>query len=427
MSAISVTQMEKLVSEERKGVGARLGHCLVVYELVDHGLEFYRVVNEGEGFRPRTKKFLAPDPEYASYAVNMARSLRFQFTERFEHMSLGHEFDLTFTLSYRAGDARLLVDGLTNDPLRRVREEVTRLLGGKAMAIEWNVIVDSKVRNNFASLLPRIMGETELVHIREFARDTGVEVLGIDAALHLTTEDVNVVKQGVVDEREAEFEKTATARAVRTSAAGTQIRNADRKSQHDQELYDIELENEVIEKRYRLRVEKQIHENRLASLELAAQFQVQGMAAAAKALSQVAEEIRSPEQLVRASELVAQALQVSFGGAPAPDARIGMLNGSSRTQRLVAGNAGELATELGIAQEKAASIPDELDRKLFVALVMHWFAELQLGRGADKEIVDRYRAELESIGIRLRSGLSPELFDYVQRILDGDAMIRRFA
>ena len=133
----NLTQEERLVSEERSGFSPKPGHDIVVFELVDRGLRNPEVVPEAKTFEPRRKGLFSKAQEYVSYAVSNNKHFRYSFTNRFNHKSVAHSFDLTFNLRFAVNEADLLVAKLQSDPLRQVRDEAQRLVGAEVTTYSW--------------------------------------------------------------------------------------------------------------------------------------------------------------------------------------------------------------------------------------------------------------------------------------------------
>ena len=183
-----VTQQLGVVSAERKGTSPTPGHMLVVFELVNDGLQFVEVVADGAPFSPRKKALFGAAPEYASYAVKSDPSINDDFVERFTHKTISHVFDLEFSIRFRVNEARTIVQFLKSDPLKRVRDEVKRVVGSAASTTPWDDLSAARARDNCRGLLDTVVKAAQ-ANLKTFSNSVGIEILEVDCSLLASAQD----------------------------------------------------------------------------------------------------------------------------------------------------------------------------------------------------------------------------------------------
>src|SRR6185369_14973267 len=111
---------------------------LAVFETVNgRGGRFVKLVESGERFR---RFGLRGSPKkYFSIAVNQS-VLRYSFDEPVILDDDVRRFMLTFHLTYKAADARIVAELSGKDPLRRLRDEMARAISRSCAQRKWQMI-----------------------------------------------------------------------------------------------------------------------------------------------------------------------------------------------------------------------------------------------------------------------------------------------
>jgi hypothetical protein len=405
---MTLTQQEKLVSEERKGFGPKPGHDIVVYELIESGLRFDRVLTEGKVFEPKKKYVFGKPPEYASWAVNKHPSLRFEFTARFDHMGGGHSFDLIFTLLYAADDTRLIVANLVNDPLKMVQSDVRDAIGPEVAKIPWDILFASKLKDNFEELAKERVLSLHKLKLIEAAKLHGIKLNDVKIKLALTNEDVSILAEASKREREKRIAELKHIGAVETIKYTTNL-----------EGEKLTSELSLIDKQQELERRKNAHNREQKMQDVV-------VSAAGTALGNMAEETRSPEGFIRASEAVMRTFQ-SVGSRSNNLSNSGPVL-ESGNQRLLAVSAPGDALEEILREALDTLGPSHLEGETgrdLLSATLHWIAELYRGLNANPEVLEFYKDRLSSVASELNNEFSSEQYEYIRKLMDSDSIRAR--
>ncbi|HEY6249196.1 MAG TPA: hypothetical protein VI685_04505 [Candidatus Angelobacter sp.] len=406
---MNLTQEQKAVSEERKGTGLKPGHDLVVFEILDHGMQLVRVVKEGEKFKVRRKGWLGwfgSVREYASYAVNNNSNLRFRFTQRFDHMSASHYFDLSFMVRYRVSDPAEIVKKLGDDPLRMLREEIKAVLGGAVARWRWNEIVESKLNNNFSVLADRVTQGSNFERLERFAAEVGIELQSVETVLNLTSEDAAPIVAETDLERKERIAKV----------------EQQRKQAEISREYELTFPKQILDK------QNVVNEKELNRLRLQGELETTGFRAMGKAIQQIADETRTPDGLQRGVEIITRTFQGAAAGADGGST--GQLTGSSAGIPAL-GSGSDNGQGLGVVLAEALrrfGLRKEhpADRQLLSG-VLHWVAENYRGKEADDKLLNDYRNVIQDTMNKVPGGVDSESYTWLQRLLDHDDLQHRVA
>ncbi|HEY6252457.1 MAG TPA: CHAT domain-containing protein [Candidatus Angelobacter sp.] len=406
---MNLTQEQKAVSEERKGIGSKLGHDLVVFEILDHGMQLVRVVREGEKFQAKRKGWFGwfgSLREYASYAVNNNSNLRFRFAQCFDHMSASHYFDLSFIVRYRASDPAEIVKKLGDDPLRMLREEIKAVLGGAVAQLRWNEIVESKLNNNFSVLAARVTQGANFERLERFAAEVGIELQSVETVLNLTSEDAVPIVA------ETDFE-----RQERIAKVDQQRKQAEISREHE-----LTFPRQILDK------QNVVNEKELNRLRLQGELETSGFRGVRKAIEQIAAETRTPDGLQRGVEIITRTFQAA---REAHVESAGQLIGSASLGVPAIGPGSESGHELGIILAEALRLFDlqkehPVNRQILSG-VLHWVAENYRGTEADEKRLNEYRSLIQHAVGEVPGGVDSELYAWLQRLLNQDDLQNRVA
>ncbi|MBZ5494581.1 MAG: hypothetical protein LAO76_26955 [Acidobacteriia bacterium] len=405
---MNFTQEKGAVSEERHGYGAKPGHDIAVFEIIDQGMQFVGMVKEGEQFQPKKKGLFGPAREYASYAVNSTSTLNFKFTQRFDHMSASHFFDLTFYVRYGVSSPALIVTKLSHDPLGKLRDEIKETLGGAITRLPWADIFQSKLANNFSTLPRQIIQGPEFERLEKFAAEYGIELKSIEISLDLSAEDAEPLKKKASFNRKEEI---------------ADIDNEGEKAM-------IAREQDLLGPKVGLEKAKLLYQKELERVKNQTELEKTVVSILGKTLGEVASGIQTPEALSRGMEIIWQAFQ----GIPGPDEGrpSGMppgLASSSPVAMLGAGsqNGHMLATVLDEAMRRFGARKAHPFERDFLANLLHWIAENYRMQRADAKLLNDYRAALVEGQEKIPNGVDSESFTWLQRLLDQEDLQARLA
>lgn len=402
---MNFTQEKGAISEERRGHGAKPGHDIVVFEIIDHGMQLVEVVKEGEQFQPKKKSLFGPAREYASYAVNNTPTLNFKFTQRFDHMSASHFFDLTFYVRYAVSNPALIVTKLSHDPLGKVRDEIKEILGGAITQISWDEIFNSKLTNNFSALAQQVMQGPHFEDLEKLAAEYGIGLKDIEIALDLSAEDTHPLKR--------------TADYVRSE----HIANIEHQQKKDEfkRASDLTVPEQDLAKR------KLINQKELDRLKNQSDLERTVIEILGKTLGNVADGIQTPEALSRGMETIWQTFQYVPG--PNDGRQGGALPGPLLVPQIGPGseNGHALATVLDEAMRRFGARKVHPFERDFLANLLHWIAENYRGQRADAKLLNDYRMALVDGQEKIPGGVDSESFTWLQRLLNQEDLQARLA
>ncbi|MGH9844531.1 MAG: PP2C family protein-serine/threonine phosphatase, partial [Blastocatellia bacterium] len=196
----NLTIEERLV-KEAPDTNPMVGHKVVIFEQVGEGSEFRQVLKPGERFEKRRKSLFGPAPVYFAYAVNTDQQLRLEFSDRFLHKDQVHSFDLTFRVEYCAADdddgMRRLAERVNSDPLKRLQDEIKRVLGRAIAGLEWETIKTNCVADNFKEVAHAVLTDaaagqasSNFNNLCRFATELGIKLKAIELICNLVEEDI---------------------------------------------------------------------------------------------------------------------------------------------------------------------------------------------------------------------------------------------
>ncbi|HEY6803624.1 MAG TPA: hypothetical protein VI306_08600 [Pyrinomonadaceae bacterium] len=165
---------DKRVTIDHFGLDPLPNHVLVIFERTDRGDIFNQVLNSGEGFRSRMRlPFGAGSQRYFAIGINDT-VLSYAFEESIVLDDSGEEFTLKFHLKYRVTDYRKVAETRDMDPLRRLRDEVARVIGRNCAKRKAEMF-----RDRFRDL-ERIVIDSESAKLRPYATELGFKIISID-------------------------------------------------------------------------------------------------------------------------------------------------------------------------------------------------------------------------------------------------------
>ena len=424
-----VTQQLGVVSAERKGTSPTPGHMLVVFELVNDGLQFVEVVADGAPFSPRKKALFGAAPEYASYAVKSDPSINDDFVERFTHKTISHVFDLEFSIRFRVNEARTIVQFLKSDPLKRVRDEVKRVVGSAASTTPWDDLSAARARDNCRGLLDTVVKAAQ-ANLKTFSNSVGIEILEVDCSLLASAQDAEPLIVARKKELEIELAVIEQQTAIKRKNLEAEMHLLDLQKGNKAEEQKLDLELQISTKRQQLALIEQEHENELNRLRRNDAFQTQMMNATVTAIGTLAGDVKHPDDLVRAGEAVRLTLQqAASAGSGGPGVRGALpLAGAAVKGLLPTGGDRKLGEALAEALDRFGPDVDQSpEKRELLSAVLHLIAEVYLGARGNPEVTGHFEPLLRDLSVNYKGRLSPEQFLFIQRLLDVEFMKRHLA
>ena len=173
---MNLTREQSLISIDA-GLDGLPGYVLAVFETLNgRGARFVKLIDSGERFR---RFGLRGSPKkYFSIAVNQS-VLRYSFEEPVILDDDVRQFKLTFHLTYKASDARVVAELSGKDPLRRLRDEMTRAISRSCAQRKWAMITE-RFRE-----LEQVVLNSERDRLRAYAATLGIEIISIELDRHL--------------------------------------------------------------------------------------------------------------------------------------------------------------------------------------------------------------------------------------------------
>jgi hypothetical protein len=195
----NLTRFLNLVRAMDAGAKAQAGHQLVVFKLVNGGRKFVRIVEDGEVMPWQWLSGLTA--ANVSYAVSTNRSLRHTFTKDIDHASPGHSFTMECSFLFAVDNARILVERLDDDPVRRVENELKLRLVQSARIIPWPELSEDVRRTAGKNVTHWVLdgqvdtiaagGETRLLqYMHAFSKSYGIALGEITIVWRLAAREV---------------------------------------------------------------------------------------------------------------------------------------------------------------------------------------------------------------------------------------------
>jgi TIR domain len=223
---------EQQVGRENFGLESVPGYVLVIFEKLDNGgATFSRLVASGERFHSRIP-FRDLSKKYFAIAVNDS-VLSYSFDDSITLDNGIEPFILNFHLTYRVIDHRKVAEICEYDPLKQLRDEISRVIGRNCAKRKTEMFKD-RFRD-----LERIVIDAESVRLRSYAAELGFKIISIDLDKPLPD-----YKRQVIDPRpraEAEKDSFEIQHGVsRVTQETSRARAHEAKKEDVDHRYDIE-------------------------------------------------------------------------------------------------------------------------------------------------------------------------------------------
>jgi hypothetical protein len=372
------------------GLDGLPGYKVAIFEKLNHGGSgFQRLIEPGQPFsKSRLSAFFASPQKYFAVAVNES-VLKYSFDQPVILDDDVRQFQLTFHLTYRAANARLVAEMSGQDPLRRLCEKMAGAISRSCAQRKWQMI-----KERFREL-EQIVLNSERRGLRDYAATLGIDIISIELDRHLP----ETAKQLDFDRIKADedLEKFRINQRV-DGNKGTVLRAKD----HQLKKEDIDHEYDLKEKRLDNEIGIQDKVNRLDQFEQNRNLRTVTNQAIGKAITQVGEEIRTPADLLEAftaGQDITRVLQAGGGFGVSGTGAIG---------------SGASAGLLGTGEDMAAALVTEAftqiakssfttaQKRLLRSNILHLIAEAMLDDLADEELLKKYADQLSELARTLQ-------------------------
>jgi|GEM_PF-6245918 len=279
------------VVKDFSGLDSLPGFVLVIFERRDlGGAVFSRLVNSGERFRSRfsiSRRDLWK--KYFAIAVNDS-VLSYAFDHSIALDDGSEDFILTFQLTFRVADARKVAETREHDPLRKLRDEIARVIARNCARRKAEMF-----RDRFRDL-ERIVIDSESARLRTYAAELGFKIISIDLDKPLPD-----YTREVIDKREkAEAEK---ANFVIEQGVSRVKPETSRAAAHELNIDNIDHEYELQVQELAKRIELQTEADVFHSAQQNRKLRELQTDAVGPALSNVGEGIDLPSTLCEGFEV----------------------------------------------------------------------------------------------------------------------------
>lgn len=401
------------------------GHTVVVFETIGtSGEEFRFEIGPGQRL-PKTRLDLfgwlrgrRSDEKYFAYAVNGAPRLRETFSANVTMDIQAHGFALIIDLKYSVASPRLVVIWRNEDPLKKVRDEISGRLSLEFSKQNW-----ARVRDDFRELEREILEET-FDPLSLLAEEYGLRLHEIALSHSLSLEDFEEIKKAEATEkakadaaREEELKRARLEEAERTrlhqeaikrKQLGDEAQTASQEEElhrerlkneskttgvidefeHGRKILQADRDNELRTKTDTLRIGRLENETRLANHERLQALANAGTRAVAKALELVGGSIDGSPELVQTIGAIHSAL-IQLRDFGTLDAEPRSLPGGTSTARLSAyqGGAASILQQLFEKTEQPAF--DRAQRRRMQSAALIIVGELLLDKGDEARIAQQ--------------------------------------
>lgn len=435
--------MENLTKQQRvvkmaADLGPVPGHDLVIFRQVGEGRGFEKVLSQeaiaaGEKFKPGW----IGRSSFFAYAVNMDPNLRLEFSQKLAHKNGIHSFVLHFSIEYCVINSRSIAERIDSDPVKRLQDEIDKLIGRHVAGMEWN-----RIESHFDEVGDQILkaegtsgGGFSVIRERIFklAADLGIEVKSIELRRTLLEEDLelgHIRKKDAVEREKHEIEHEAAGhkKSLEQKTQDLESERA-RKIAMAEQLYkkqirelELQSDDDLMELEQDVELRKQIHGNKMHDMKLEREFREKMLQSTEVAMRNLAENIDSAESFARAGEAVQRTFSSIVKG---PQGNTGANMLSSGTPTVVAGLLPERSGGISHILMEALNQVDRLtcqldDKKRVFSAILHLLAELTLGADANDGTIDLHGEKLKELSIDLKQFMSPDQFDFLHSLLSYD-------
>lgn len=384
-------------------------YSLIVFRDENGSRTPYEVLGSGEPFQPSFWDRYRYD--FVGFAVSDDPALSYRFScqafsggfREAEHYTL-HVF-----LKFRVTQPRTVVDKLTSDPLRRLRDEIESVLEQTGSILPYEEIVNSPqtLENRFlgaTDVHPEV--GTNLEHLETFATKLGFHLVEIKIRHHPAAGDLAATRAEIDAERE---------RRKLEATQGTERQ----KEQHQGELAVLKAQN-----KQSVRFVERATELLDASKEQLVEA-LRHIAVNTDSARSLRETIRQFIEL--REEFTARVLNLGDQNGHGY-VSLGQSVGGEGSGRLMAvtTETGPVVEEIEAMQAALAGLdcrPSEI--RILAGHILHLLAELSLGQASDPEQITRYVEDLRAFcaSIRLTDRLTRvEQREYFQKLNDTEQM-----
>lgn len=409
------------------------GYWLVIYEKVEGGgPKFSKLQEPGQSAEARKSLFtwFRNQPDCFAIAVVEAKQ-NYHFSEPvlMEDSQL-HEFDLLFDLTYKVGDPQKVAELREQDPLRRLRDEIARVIGRSFKRQAW-----VHIKQSFPDLEKAIWGNDKKA-LELYAREMGLQIITLalskrlpekELTADLAAAEAELARHKVTLEQESQRHKLGEVYLTRsaqreyddTLAEKTKAREHEQRKQAA--AREAVLREQQLEARLHLLEKESIlhgaDQNRIL---------IEARTEAAKqAMLNVGRNIETSAELLNAFRDVREIGEAHHPSGPATNS-FAVLPGQ---------NAKQLTTG---TEDRRGSLLDQALREInqwnysfaqkcaLSSAVLHIVAELWLNDAADKTKLDGYVENLNEVCQSLRPQPTGASYEFLKLFLQPEQLRERF-
>jgi TIR domain len=184
---MNVSETQNLI-KSHSSLNGIPGYVVVVFKKLDQGgAKFVKVVSSNERFKKFFPFWNSLD-KYFAIAVNQS-VLHYTFETRVILDGAIHQFTVLFDLTYRAKNPRLLAELHGQDPLRRLRDRIIEVISRSCETRKWEMVEDCFQE------LERMVVEAEWSELSQYAATLGTEIISLKLNRQLPTAEMKVAEK----------------------------------------------------------------------------------------------------------------------------------------------------------------------------------------------------------------------------------------
>lgn len=340
-----------------------------------------------------------------------------------------HTFTLIFHLKYKAADPQRVAELREQDPLRKLRNEITQVIGRSCAQRRWEVVKD-----RFRDLEVLVMGN-EKAKLRQYAATLGIEIISIELDKRLPAEAFETKEAREKAEKEEELleidqrlrdikEQIERARAHELSLQDIEYKFKVRATELDKELelkgreealHRVEQKHDIadVEHQYEKRgteLDKQLElterEAVLQRARINQELRRKQAEAVGTIYTNVANNINNPSEAEDAVEVagrIYRTLQADNGASGAPAEISAAAPGGYLTASVGDSLSNLMSQTITQIEQWGCTFAQ---KQALRSAIMHIVAEVQLDDQADEKVLRQHADKLSELGRKLQLTLT---------------------
>ncbi len=393
------------------------GHKVVVFENTMGRMILRAILNPGDS--PFKKKFtvFSTPPTYICYAVNSPSKLNFDFSVEIMLAAQHQSFTLKCSVYYHISNPEPIAIQFTNDPIRRIQEEIEKRLQQKVLQSKIQL---EEIQDHFYDLCDKIRPPVTVSQIRDFAATYGVIIDDIDLTIYkipnkflapkIIAEDHFLKKEtAFIEEEETKKKRT---HEIETKHHEFTLKDLDNQQEGKNTLHQQEVEDTKAFHEIRREIPKRVlpaMDKAIETIDGPSSF-VNVADGVFRVLGQAGKEIQDSNPLSTENQLISSQLK-----SLAPAINGPMTDVKSYLLKLLA------------LVENSSLTPTE--RRPMLACITHLLAEIQLEEQANSEVVDKYLQELNQHAVKNMKIFNRSVMEQIRELQDtvNDAIRRHIS